>query len=436
MLERLTLKNLGPAPEMDFAFGERVNLLTGDNGLGKTFVLDLAWWALTRSWPDGRVIRPSFGVSNSQINYKVWGRSGKAEVDCRYQREEESWSPMPQGRPPAPGLILYARIDGGFSVKDPERNYWQDRDDEGRSLPRPDSFHFSKRQLWWDGLKDERDKVVCRGLVEDWETWRYKSRTAFDMLTTVLQQISPAGNEPPLRPGEATRDPEIGAKDVPTLQMPYGPVPIHQASAGVQRILSLAYLIVWAWTEHCIEAENRSHARVNRIVLLWDEIEAHLHPLWQRSILPAVIGVLSDMLAKEKIELQVIATSHAPLVLASMETRWDSRLDRLFNLELSQEGRQVQVEEVPWARFGDASGWLTSPAFDLESGYSREAERAMNAADDLMAGYDHLLPDGLQDYRSVHAELERTLNGGDPFWPLWLPFYQEQEGANDTGAAT
>ena len=31
-------------------FGPRLNLLTGDNGLGKTFALDLAWWTLTRTW--------------------------------------------------------------------------------------------------------------------------------------------------------------------------------------------------------------------------------------------------------------------------------------------------------------------------------------------------------------------------------------------------
>ncbi len=27
------------------------NLITGDNGLGKSFLLDLSWWALTRHWP-------------------------------------------------------------------------------------------------------------------------------------------------------------------------------------------------------------------------------------------------------------------------------------------------------------------------------------------------------------------------------------------------
>lgn len=34
MLEHLKMRNLGPATELDFQFGKRINVLTGDNGLG------------------------------------------------------------------------------------------------------------------------------------------------------------------------------------------------------------------------------------------------------------------------------------------------------------------------------------------------------------------------------------------------------------------
>ncbi|MBK8578270.1 MAG: AAA family ATPase [Candidatus Accumulibacter sp.] len=51
MLKRLRLRNIGPAPAMDLEFGDRLNLITGDNGLGKSFLLDIAWWAMTRKWP-------------------------------------------------------------------------------------------------------------------------------------------------------------------------------------------------------------------------------------------------------------------------------------------------------------------------------------------------------------------------------------------------
>ena len=51
MLEYLELKNVGPAPGMRMDLAPRLNLITGDNGLGKSFLLDIAWWALTKRWP-------------------------------------------------------------------------------------------------------------------------------------------------------------------------------------------------------------------------------------------------------------------------------------------------------------------------------------------------------------------------------------------------
>jgi DNA repair ATPase RecN len=43
MLRNLKTRNIGPAPEMTLNFEKRLNLLTGDNGLGKSFILDIAW---------------------------------------------------------------------------------------------------------------------------------------------------------------------------------------------------------------------------------------------------------------------------------------------------------------------------------------------------------------------------------------------------------
>jgi hypothetical protein len=49
MLRFLKLEGVGPAPVMELELSERLNVLTGDNGLGKSFILEIAWWALTRS---------------------------------------------------------------------------------------------------------------------------------------------------------------------------------------------------------------------------------------------------------------------------------------------------------------------------------------------------------------------------------------------------
>ena len=68
-------------------------------------------------------------------------------------------------------------------------------------------------------------------------------------------------------------------------------------SAGVRRILSFAYLLVWTWYEHMQAAALRNEDPENRLILIVDEIEAHLHPKWQRTILPALLQVVQKLQA-------------------------------------------------------------------------------------------------------------------------------------------
>jgi predicted ATPase len=90
MLERLHLKNVGPAPDLRFEPAKRLNLITGDNGLGKSFLLDVAWWALTRTWA-GTIALPSTPKGGT-IEYVVHGKDGAAEpVVSKFRREDESW---------------------------------------------------------------------------------------------------------------------------------------------------------------------------------------------------------------------------------------------------------------------------------------------------------------------------------------------------------
>lgn len=61
MITDLHLKNVGPADELRASFGKRLNLVTGDNGLGKTFLLDACWYALTKTWIDDLPFIPNPG---------------------------------------------------------------------------------------------------------------------------------------------------------------------------------------------------------------------------------------------------------------------------------------------------------------------------------------------------------------------------------------
>lgn len=56
-LSLLSIENIGPAKKLVIEPKTRLNIITGDNGLGKSFILESAWWALTNTWTD-RVAYP------------------------------------------------------------------------------------------------------------------------------------------------------------------------------------------------------------------------------------------------------------------------------------------------------------------------------------------------------------------------------------------
>jgi hypothetical protein len=206
-------------------------------------------------------------------------------------------------------------------------------------------------------------------------------------------------------------------RDFPTLVFPHGVVPVVHASAGMKRILGLAYIVVWAWYEHLRAAELAGEAPTTSLVFLLDGVEAHLHPQWQRRLLPALLRVLKQLLVRDT-RVQFLATTHSPLVLASLEPHFEPELDRLFRFALND--GQVVLHDEAWAKEGDVLGWLVSDAFGLQQARSVEAEQAIEAAEAWMRGDRTALPGDLGDEASIHAALRRLLPGDDPFWPRWI----------------
>jgi hypothetical protein len=185
----------------------------------------------------------------------------------------------------------------------------------------------------------------------------------------------------------------------------------------MKRILGLAYLLVWTWYEHKKASELRKQKPINQIVLLIDEVESHLHPQWQRVILPAILDVVTEL--QNSMKIQALVTTHSPLVLASLEPSFDEEVDKLFLFKL--QNKEVTLDEVPWAKQGDTVGWLTSEIFGLKQARSKEAEIVIEAAEVWMRNGDmNELPDNFRNHTQIHQELLRVLPGHDPFWPRWI----------------
>ncbi len=403
MLERLQLAHVGPADELDIQLAERLNLLAGDNGLGKSFLLDVAWWALTRTWARELII-PHLPPAEPSIESAYHGKGSRTVTfKSQFDRAREKWV-VKRGRPAIPGLVIYAQVDGGFSVWDPARNYWK------ADMPdRPQAYLFGAQEVW-DG------NSLCEGLLRDWASWQREQSTAFDLLKRVLLDLSPSLEEP-LLPGPLRKVSLDDPKRHPTLSMPYGQhVPLIHASAGMRRIVALAYLLVWTWQEHLEACRLTGESPANEIIFLVDEIEAHLHPQWQRRVLPALLKVMDTLQSGRGAAVQVLAATHSPLVLASVEPTFDESRDAIWELKLTK--GEVCLEKFGWHRRGDASAWLTSSVFELNEARSVEAEGALERARELLRQQKPERAEVLE----VDSLLRAALSDTDGFWIRWSAY--------------
>lgn len=415
MILRLIMSNVGPASSMELNFGSRLNLLTGDNGLGKSFLLDIIWWSMTRKWPAevnphltaGKVALPTNKKQPASIRAWFSAVSKSMEQKSSFNTRMQNWT-VKQGRPANPGLIFYAMADGSFAVWDPARNYWKSKGEEGN--PRPAAYVFSPSEVW-DGLQNEEGGWICNGLIRDWASWQKESGQAFGSLKSVLDVLSPSEVEK-LVPGRLTRISLNDARDIPTLSMPYGQeVPVLHASSGMRRIISLAYFLVWCWDEHVKAKELLGEEAESRAVFLVDEVEAHLHPKWQRTVIPALMKVMGTLSASEQIQL--IVATHSPLIMASVETLFDSKKDAWFDLDLTD--GKVTLTKRAFIRLGNINNWLTSKAFDLKQGYSKEAEQVLEHASLALSDENF----GSDDAQKLDQQLRSVLSETDPFWIRW-----------------
>ncbi len=492
MIRQLSTRDVGPARKLDFEFAPRLNILTGDNGLGKTFILDVLWWVLTSTWAGEKAFpwrspqqgSESVPVLEPLIGCQFGSRDGEGDRGATletqgiwsHEGQEWKWKRTPTlhrlpGSGPMmhpgqfvsmdfrfSGVVLYARLDGVYAI-------WEPYLPPSFSSASMSSATILTSEDLWNGRKvtDPESaggkRTEIRGLIEDWVTWQQSARSSeFVALERVLHALSSPDER--LVPGQPTRVHLRDRRDIPTLATSTSLVPVTLASAGMRRVLSLAYLLVWAWTEHTRIAQAAQRPTTKDMVVLLDEPELHLHPSWQRTILPALLEAVAAI--APDVQVQIFATTHSPLVLASVESVFSEKHDNLIVLE--RDGKAIRVNAHEFGKEGDVSNWLSSEVFGAVGGRSREAQLATDAARHFMAERDdeaefkltelyeclRALPEALSEKATssslpgivsepgyhklpllerVHQALKFVLPGHDEFWAHWSLVYRSDQKA-------
>jgi hypothetical protein len=382
-LRMIRTEGTGPAEKLEVSFSSRINVITGDNGLGKTFLLETAWWALTGAWAEEPMYpNPDF-IIDPKITYQIASSSDRVQtLTSVFDWRIQNWASLTP-RNVVSGLVVYCRVDGSFSIWDPLRNSSTDLS----ATP----LHFSRKQVW-NGLpeKDGREhkaynRFICNGMISDWLIWQTNPSSPFKVLEKVLEGLSPTtkGDLGELKPGQSRR--VAGeSRPIATIRHTYGEVPLIQTSEAVKRIVALAYMLVWTWSEHVALASIVRERPQKKMVVIIDEIEAHLHPQWQRSILPSLLKALQGL--EDELSVQIISTTHSPLVLSSLEPIFQPGDDNVFHLNIKKEGKQskVIVEDLDFVNYGTVDDWLTSPFFELGQAMAEPYETVVDKANAYM----------------------------------------------------
>jgi len=98
-------------------------------------------------------------------------------------------------------------------------------------------------------------------------------------------------------------------------------------------------------------------------ILLLDEVDAHLHPLWQRKLLPAVRKALPDV--------QIVVTSHSPFVISSCPG------SRVHVLEVDAKGRAHNRPPVD-SPIGESVMTTLKEIFGVDSRFDIQTEAELN----------------------------------------------------------
>jgi hypothetical protein len=176
-----------------------------------------------------------------------------------------------------------------------------------------------------------------------------------------------------------------------------GKVPIEQLSQGMMSVYAWVGTLLQRMFE--IYPSSPDPTREAALVLV-DELDAHLHPEWQQQL----VGLLKDHFPA----LQVIATTHSPLVVAGMRAEE-------VNI-VSRESDDPSIIEIhpPPAEFSGlrADQILTSPLFGLLTTRSRGVRRDIDRYSVLLGNSSRSASEE-QEFQELKAKLNPVLAVGE-----------------------
>lgn len=232
-------------------------------------------------------------------------------------------------------------------------------------------------------------------------------------LREVLQAVAAAVVTPD---GARVKNPRIGKRTL-KLEVDFvrpghkdQPLELGQLSDGFRTHLALVMDLARRMAEcNPVPQEEREQAdlgRNSRAVILIDEVDAHLHPSWQKTVLQGLLSAFP--------QAQFFVSTHAPLVLGSVQDR-DAKIWLLEDGKASEVGQIYgKTSDVILRDYQDTTPYRDELQRKIEAARSLIKERKFSDAVVLIDQLESVTDRDLPALVSLRTHLELARNGSPP----------------------
>lgn len=345
ILKHIYFENIGPFRALKIEMSDEWSILLGDNGCGKSTLLRAIAVGLAgkddRIEPVGVDLLRS-GATKGLIELKVGNdvyRTNIIRDDNRVRIIPESITPVQGGRLLALGFpsirgISIAELEGA-------KNYQSSSNPSVTDLL---PLVYDSTDSRFDNL---RQWILNISLLAKVKSNKSEiNRKLLERFFKIMHNLTPGVK---FRFREITNDPWDVMVDTDD-----GPVSINRISQGMSSIFCWVGTLLQRLYE--VYPDSSDPAKENCLVLV-DEIDAHLHPEWQSEIM--------GLIREEFPNLQVVASTHSPLIVAN------AKAGEVFRILRQEKGINV-------SRINESfEGWradqiLTAPPFGMS--YARDSK--------------------------------------------------------------
>ncbi|WP_294326150.1 AAA family ATPase [uncultured Sphingomonas sp.] len=320
-VKRIFAKDIGPFSNLRIHFRSEpgLSLICGDNGIGKTTVLEIIASCFSAGYPIRIKKRASSEIGSLSINICVNEREYETEgVVNSFEPEHNS------------SLQLFGEYTKFLINIRASRDILYQRRDTVNRDPSADQHAIAARSAAGLDASEIKQWFSNRNLLRPhaeaggWTSSMMKNIATAERLFSIID------------PSVSLDRVDVRTYDI-YVSTPSGRIPYEYLSSGFKSayVLLLGVIKEIEFRNIDVAAEDFSG------VILIDEIDLHLHPTWQRKI---------GRIMREVFPLaQIIATTHSPHVIQTAEAVEVVALERLANGAVSQ-------REIPSVQHGYL-GW-------------------------------------------------------------------------------